>query len=221
MKVLIVDDEPGIRRYLERILELNGIEGSVASDSVEARAHLEHGAFDVILLDVSMPGESGWDLLQAIRAAGDETPVIFLTAHQSTEERVRGLRLGADDYIVKPFESEELLARLEAVHRRRKALPVLTVGPLRIDVGRRIVDLNGERIELSPREFDVLGELVQSAGRTVSRAELLRNVWGIEFDPGTKIVEVQVARLRRKLGRGTTSIIQTVVGEGYRLSEPD
>ena len=144
--------------------------------------------------------------------------MIFLTAHQSTEERVRGLRLGADDYIVKPFESEELLARLEAVHRRRKSLPVLTVGPLRIDVGRRIVDLNGERIELSPREFDVLGELVQSAGRTVSRAELLRNVWGIEFDPGTKIVEVQVARLRRKLGRGTTSIIQTVVGEGYRLS---
>lgn len=220
MKVLIIDDDPGVRKFLARVLDVHGWESEAVARPSEARPVLAEADFDAILLDVSMPGETGWEFLEAIRAEGDDTPVIFLTAHQTVEERVRGLRLGADDYVVKPFEPDELIARLEAVYRRRHSMPVLTVGPLRIDLARRVVELDGERIEISPREFEVLGELVQARGQTLSKAELLRRVWGIDFDPGTKVVEVQVARLRRKLARTGGQLIQTVIGEGYRLGDP-
>jgi len=171
-----------------------------------------------MLLDISMPEQSGWEFLEELREAGEEIPVIFLTAHHTVEERVRGLRMGADDYVLKPFEGPELIARIEAVVRRRESLPVFTVGELRIDLGRRLVERGGERIEVSPREFDVLGELVQARGKILSKSDLLSRVWGMDFDPGTKVVEVQVARLRRKLGRNQPALIETVVGKGYRVA---
>lgn len=221
MRILIVDDEPGVRRYVERALALHGTEGHAVATTSEAQDLLRREDYDAILLDIAMPGETGWEFLERLRAEGDETPVIFLTAHQSLDERVRGLRLGADDYVAKPFQPEELVARLEAVLRRRRSLPVLHVGPLKMDIGRRSVEVDGARIELSPREFDVLVELARAEGRVLSREKLLRSVWAIDFEPGTKVVEVQVARLRRKLGRGTRSdLVQTVVGEGYRLAVP-
>lgn len=219
MRVLIIDDDAGIRRFLERVLEVHEIQSLAVADPAEAHGLLDRDSFDAILLDISMPGESGWDFLGAIRAKGDDTPVLFLTAHQAVEERVRGLRLGADDYIVKPFEPDELIARLQAVLRRRHTMPVFQVGALRVDLVRRVVEVEGRRVEISPREFDVLAELVQARGRSLSKAELLKNVWGIDFDPGTKVVEVQVARLRRKLGAVGGGMIRTVVGEGYRLAE--
>lgn len=221
MRVLIIDDDALVRDSLDAVLSRAGIEAVAASCPEEARAvlgALENGAFDVILLDVSMPGETGWDFLQGLREGGDTTPTIFLTGSSTVEERVRGLEMGADDFIAKPFETKELMARIEAVVRRAQSLPIVEVGDLRIDLGRRVVERAGRRIEISPREFDVLRALGEARGRVLSRSELLDRVWGIHFDPGTNVVEVQMARLRRKVDRGARPLIQTVVGEGYRLS---
>jgi DNA-binding response OmpR family regulator len=223
LKILAVDDEPAVRSMISRILSTTESDCALAEDTREARRLLlgpDARGFDLILLDVRMPGTTGWEFLAELRAEGNDTPVIFLTGLDATEERVKGLRLGADDYIVKPFEPSELLARIEAVVRRRRAMPTLEVGDLWMDVGRRIVRRNGQRIDVSPGEFDLLRALMEARGAVVSRAELLAKVWGIDFDPGTKVVEVQVARLRKKIDRAGPPTIQTVVGEGYRIAAP-
>lgn len=187
-----------------------------SEDAREALQDRGEGYFDVILLDVALPGESGWDFLDSLRDSGNTTPVIFLTGSRALEERVRGLRLGADDYVVKPFETDELMARIEVVLRRQPASE-LEVGDLMIDLKRRLVQSGDRRIELSPRGFDLLRELAEARGRALSKDELLRRVWDIEFDPGTNVVEVQVARLRKKLQDHGASRIETVMGKGYRL----
>ncbi len=223
MRILAVDDDRDVRGSISRILAASGMECTCASDSLDARAVLlgpEAQHFDLILLDVVMPGVTGWEFLAELRAEGNDTAVIFLTGRDTTEERVKGLRLGADDYIVKPFEMAELLARIEAVVRRRRAMPILEVGDVWMDLGRRIVRRRGQRIDVSPGEFDLLRTLMEARGAPVSRAELLARVWGIEFDPGTKVVEVQIARLRRKIDRDGPPLIQTVVGVGYRIASP-
>jgi DNA-binding response OmpR family regulator len=221
VKVLIVDDDSKLRETLGRGLEEQGATCHGAASADEADGLLREaslGPFDVILLDVMMPGRSGWDLLRDLRARGDDTPVIFLTARHELEERVRGLELGADDYVLKPFEFRELTARVEAVLRRRSALPAMEVGELRVDLARHLIELAGSRVETSSREFDFLRTLAQKPGRTYTRKELLHEVWGIDFDPGTNVVDVLVARLRRKLERGgRPRLIETVIGEGYRL----
>ena len=218
MKLLVVDDDPKLRGYMERGLSDSGIECATAGDADEAAVLLEErGPFDAILLDVMMPGRDGWEFLEELRRGGDETPVLFLTARHAVEERVKGLRLGADDYIIKPFELRELLARVEAVTRRRDAVPCLEVADLRIDRAHRVVERGGLRVETSPREFEVLQALAEARGGVLSRAELLRRVWGITFDPETNVVDVAVARLRRKLGPAGRARIETVVGRGYRL----
>ena len=221
MRCLVVDDDPKFRSYISSGLQQSGIECRTASDGAAALAVLEspaEAAFDLILLDVMMPVKSGWELLHELRDKGRETPVIFVTARDAVEERVRGLKLGADDYIIKPFAFEELLARIDAVIRRRQSLPPLRLGDLELDLGRRLARLGGQTIELSPREFDVLRWLVQHPERVVSRSELLREVWGIDFDPETNVVDVHVARLRRKLERTGAAVIQTSRGEGYRIA---
>jgi len=223
VKLLIVDDDPQILSYVQRLLEGQGSECMTARAAGEALDILEKtdSPFDVILLDVSLPGRSGWEILDELRAGGDETPVIFLTGHHAVEERVKGLELGADDYIIKPFAASELLARVDAVVRRRQSLPVLEVGDLRLDLGRRIATRGEQRVDVSPREFDLLRTLMEARGGVLSRAQLLRDVWDLKFDPGTKVVEVQVARLRRKLDRTGPPMIQTLVGEGYRIHAPE
>ena len=172
---------------------------------------------DLILLDVMMPGKSGLEFLEELRASGSDIPVIFVTARRAVEDRVSGLKRGADDYILKPFEFDELIARIEAVVRRRQSIPVFEIGNLRIDVARRVVERGGERIDLSPKEFDLLRTLAEARGRIVSRTELLSVVWGISFDPETNVVDALVARLRRRLDRTGPQMIETVIGEGYRL----
>lgn len=220
VKVLIVDDDPKFGANLGEGLEAHGIESRVAASAEEA-LRLLHGEEpeppDVILLDVMLPRSSGWEMLETLRAEGQETPVIFVTARRSVGDRVRGLHAGADDYILKPFAFEELLARVHAVVRRRQSLPVISFGDLRIDLGRRSVERAGRRVELSPREFDVLRVLAENRGRVVSRAELLSNVWGIGFDPQTNVVDTVVARLRRRVERPREPLIETVVGSGYRI----
>jgi len=222
MRLLIVDDDPKLRNYVCAGLEQSGIEGVPAPDGQSALAILEDDSrgFDLILLDVMMPEITGWDLLADLRERGRETPVIFVTARDSVEERVRGLRLGADDYVIKPFAFQELIARIEVVIRRRKELPPIELGDLKLDLARRQARRADKAIDLSPREFDLLLALVRAEGRTLTRVELLRDVWDIAGEPATNLVDVHIGRLRRKLDAHGPSLIHTVRGEGYRLALP-
>jgi two-component system copper resistance phosphate regulon response regulator CusR len=220
VKLLLVDDDPKFRSYMQRGLQESGMRIETAESGERATQMLEEGspgAFDLLLLDVMLPQSSGWDVLERLRARGDPTPVIFLTARSAVEERVKGLRLGADDYVIKPFEFSELLARIEAVRRRNASSPVLCVGKLRLDLEHRAVDCGGVRIEMSPREFELLLTLARNKERVLTRDELLERVWGMQFDPGTNVVNVLIARLRRRLEPWAPGLIRTVVGEGYSL----
>lgn len=219
--VLIVDDEPDVCQYLSAHLHSVGVTSTIAHNGSQAIGEMNArrpGYFGIVLLDVSMPGQNGWDLLAALREAGDEVPVIFVSAHSSPEDRIRGLRLGADDFIVKPFSFDELLARMEAVLRRRRSLAPLCIGDLRLDLSRRKTERSGKPVDLSPREFDLLLALAKDPGSTFSRAQLLHDVWDMRFDPGTNLLDVHLGRLRKKLDRLGRPAIQTVRGEGYRLA---
>lgn len=220
VRILIVDDDPKLRSLLHRGLADHEMESEEVSSGEEALALLDaqDGArFDLILLDVMMPGSDGWEVLEKLRERADNTPTIFVTARDAVEERVKGLELGADDYIIKPFDFSELVARIEAVLRRRESLPILTRGPLSISVAERTVAVGGETHELSLKEFGLLMALVQAEGEIVERSELLEKVWGIDFDPQTNLVDVFIARLRNRLRPHGAKLIRTVRGKGYRL----
>ncbi len=224
MRALIVDDDSRFRRVTAIALEEAGFEYEDVADGESALAVLEErapGHFDVVLLDIEMPGLSGWDLLLAIRETGRETPVIFVTGRETVQERVRGLRSGADDYLVKPVEYEELVARVDAVVRRRRSLPTIHWEDLSLDLARRVVERAGSPVELSPREYDLLFALVQADGEPRSRQALLCEVWDMDFDTETNVIDVHIGRLRKKLNRLGTSLIETVRGEGYRMIRPD
>ena len=220
MRILVVDDDPKLREYVAAGLVESGGECATASDGESALELLANDpkSFDLILLDVMLPAKSGWELLDDLRERGQETPVIFVTARDTVEERVKGLKLGADDYVIKPFAFSELLARIEVVIRRRRMLPPIEVRDLRLDLGKRAAYRSDHRIDLSPREFDLLLGLVRAEGRTLSRADLLRDVWGFEREPETNLVDVHIGRLRRKLDRYGTALIETVRGSGYRIA---
>lgn len=174
---------------------------------------------DLLLLDVMMPSLSGWDVLERLREANVKTPAIFLTARQAIEDRVHGLELGADDYVIKPFAFAELNARIQAVMRRHGYREPISVGPLTVVRNRQRVEIHGKTLEVSPREHAFLELLAESPDRVFTRAELLEKLWEIQFDPGTNVVDVLVARLRRKLGPERSRWIETVVGQGYRLGD--
>ncbi|MBL8858899.1 MAG: response regulator transcription factor [Planctomycetes bacterium] len=221
VRVLIVDDEPDVCQYISALLHSAGVESEIALDGTAAIENIRSrrpGHFGLVLLDVSMPQQNGWEMLTALREAGDEVPVIFVSARDSTEDRVRGLRLGADDFVVKPFSFDELLARMEAVLRRRRSLAPLCIGELKLDMARRKTERCGKPVDLSPREFDLLLALSKSPGATLSRAQLLFDVWDMTFDPGTNLLDVHLGRLRKKLDRFGRPAIQTMRGEGYRLA---
>jgi DNA-binding response OmpR family regulator len=220
VNLLLVDDDPKFRGFMQKGLQESGMRIETAESGEQAMALLDSrgpGTYDLLLLDVMLPKSTGWEVLERLRQRGDPTPVIFLTARSAVEERVKGLRLGADDYVIKPFEFSELLARIEAVRRRHAQPSVLLIGELRLDLERRVVDCRGARIEMSPREFDLLLTLVRARGQVLTRGELLEKVWGMEFDPGTNVVNVLIARLRRRLEAWAPGLIRTVVGEGYLL----
>ncbi len=220
MRLLVVDDDPKLRSYVCSGLEQSGITCESAADGQTALDLLKNDTkgFDLILLDIMMPAKSGWELLADMREQGRETPVIFVTARDSVEERIKGLKLGADDYVIKPFAFTELLARVEVVLRRRRALPPIEFADLRLDLSRRRVQRAGSDVDLSPREFDLLLALARADGKVLSRVDLLRDVWGIEGEPQTNLVDVHIGRLRRKVDAHGPSLIHTVRGEGYRLA---
>jgi two-component system copper resistance phosphate regulon response regulator CusR len=217
---LIVDDDPASRRYTSMALEESEIDHEAvdcAAQAREALAKADGHPFDVMLLDVELPGTKGWEFLMELRGDGIMIPVIFVSVRESLEDRVHGLNLGADDYIVKPFEFTELVARLRAVLRRSFRSEAVGIADLKVDPQGRRVERDGVAIELTPREFEVFWVLAQAAGRLVSQKEVLSRVWGIDFDPETKQVEVHIHRLRKKLETGGRVLIDTVYGEGYRL----
>lgn len=221
MRLLLVDDDAAFRKTLALPLRAQDVRVDEADDGTRALEILSsnpRGAFDLILLDIDMPAKNGWELLDEVREQGDDVPVIFVTGREKSEDMVRGLKLGADDYVVKPVVFDELFARLEAVLRRRAALPSARFADIELDLARRKVERDGHRVDLSPKEFDLLYALVKAQGEVLSREALLRDVWDIDFDPGTNILDVHIGRVRKKLDRHGRPAIQTVRGEGYRMA---
>ncbi len=222
MKLLLVEDEPKMARMLQRGLSEEGFQVDVCAKGEDARGQAESVAYDVILLDWGLPDVDGLSLLRGWRAAGLATPVLMLTARGSTGEKVAGLRAGADDYLVKPFDFEELLARLEALARRRGAQLVSpSFGSVTLDTRRRTFKREAKEVELTAREYALARELFAQAGEVLTRARLLSAVWGTDFDGAPNVVDVYVGYLRDKLGAVGASDVQIapVRGVGYRLQK--
>ena len=220
MRVLVVEDEPAIADFIERGLRAEGYRVEVTADGTEGERKALGGDFDLVVLDVMLPGRSGLEVLAAIRRERTALPVILLTARGEIEDKVLGLDAGATDYVTKPFSFEELTARIRAHLRAPLAAEPSTIGAAGIDIDllTRRVTRNGDAIALSPTEFDLLAYFVRHPGEVLSRERILRSVWGYEFEPRTNIVQVYVGYLRRKLGRpGNPAPIETVRAVGYRL----
>ncbi len=216
MKILIIEDAIRLGRFLLQGLEEEGYRAMLARSLGEARELLREQDFQLILVDRMLPDGDGLALIRALRSAGDDTPAICLSAMDAVDDRVAGLREGADDYLTKPFSYEELLARIDSVTRRRRPAvrEQIAIGDLVIDLPGRRVTRGGRRCELTTREFDLLCTLARNQGRVLSRTQLLEQVWGLQYDPGTNVVDVYIRYLRRKLGDG---LIHTVRGVGYVL----
>jgi two-component system, OmpR family, response regulator len=225
MKLLIVEDDKEAAAYLKRALSEVGHTVDAASTGRSGLMLAAGETYDVIILDRMLPEIDGLAILRTIRASGVQTPVLLLTALGGIDDRVEGLEAGGDDYLVKPFALAELLARVNALARRPPTQEVrteLSVADLRLDLLKRTVTRGGQRIELQPREFQLLEYLLRHAGRVVTRTMLLESVWDFHFDPKTNIVETHMSRLRGKVDRGHgAELIHTVRGAGYVLREPD
>ena len=222
MQILVVEDEPKVGNALRDGLEAEGYMMTLARTGEEGFFHASVRAFDLIILDVMLPGTDGIEVLRTLRKRGTKTPVLLLTAKDAIEDRVVGLDAGADDYLVKPFAFAELSARIRALMRRNKVEPVsvLIIGSLEVDPDRRAVTREGSRIDLTPREFDLLEYLARNQGRVVSREMLARDVWKetARATPLDNVIDVHIARLRRKVDDPfSTKLLQTVRGVGFML----
>ncbi|MEW6448477.1 MAG: response regulator transcription factor [Bacillota bacterium] len=225
LRILVVDDETRIRDLLHKYLAAEGFEVGEAADGEKALADVRGGTWDLVILDLMLPGRDGWDVCRQIRKTLD-IPVIMLTARGDEVDRVLGLELGADDYIVKPFSPREVVARVKAVLRRtgkrRNSESRLEVAGIVIDPDARTVAVRGEPVALTPKEFDLLLVLAMSPGRVFRREELLNLVWGYDFYGDSRTVDTHVTRLREKMGRaGAPPFITTVWGVGYKFEVRD
>ncbi len=225
MRVLVVEDEPKLAQYLHQGLSENGYVVDVARDGIEGRRLATGGSYDLMLLDVMLPGVDGYGVLAALRAEDSKTPVLMLTARDKIEDRVKGLEGGADDYLVKPFAFSELLARMGALLRRGafaspQAATVLRLADLEVDLVSRRCTRGAQRLDLTAKEFNLLALLTRRRGQILSRTTLAEQVWDMHFDSDTNVVEVAVRRLRAKLDDPfPTRLLHTVRGMGYVLEE--
>ncbi|OMB99728.1 DNA-binding response regulator [Mycobacterium sp. NS-7484] len=222
--VLMVDDDPDVRTSVARGLRHSGFDVRVAASGKEALRLLSNESHDALVLDVQMPELDGVAVVTALRALGNEIPICVLSARDTVNDRIAGLEAGADDYLTKPFDLGELVARLNALLRRaslgERPSDTMTVGALTIDTARRLVFVNGDRVDLTKREFDLLAVLAENAGVVLSRQRLLELVWGYDFDVDTNVADVFISYLRRKLERpDVPRVIHTVRGIGYVLRE--
>ena len=224
MNVLVVEDEKKIADFVRSGLEEQGYAVDLFRNGDEGYTAATTRSYDLIILDIMLPGRDGLSILKNLRSKGHTVPVLLLTARAEPDERVEGLNLGADDYLTKPFYFEELVARVNALIRRASGdqLSLLQVGGLVANLISREVSLDGEPLELTTREFNLLEMLMRSPGRVYTRTQLLDHVWGYDFNPGTNVVDVCIRRLRRKLEENdASSLIETIRGVGYRIRKPD
>ncbi|MEP7345374.1 MAG: response regulator transcription factor [Gemmatimonadaceae bacterium] len=218
MKVLVIEDDPTVGSFIKRGLEEQRWRVELTADGEEGERLAGSEAYDVVILDMRLPGKSGLDVLQSLRARGFEKPVLVLTAQDAVDAKVRTLRAGADDYVTKPFAFEELLARVEALARRPRALAssVVRIADLELNRDTREVSRAAEPIELTPKEYAVLEYLMRHTGRVMSRTLITEYAWGYHFDPGTNIVDVVINHLRKKIdAKAERKLITTVRGVGY------
>jgi two-component system OmpR family response regulator len=222
--ILVVDDEEGVRDLLGDALRVAGYSVSAATDGMAALTALRNAVADLLVVDINMPVMDGFELLEQLRKKGDYTPALMLSARGEKADVTRGLRLGADDYVTKPFGLEELLLRVGAILRRTKAAvvenSVLRCGPLSLDEDQHKVFYSDQEVELSPTEFKLLQELMRNKGRVLTKSALLRDVWEIDFETETSVLDTYISYLRKKLNRDNLEFIRTVRGVGYQLVEP-
>mgnify|MGYP000885713721 CR=1 FL=1 len=225
MKLLIIEDEPKTGDYLQHGLREAGFAVELATNGPDGLHLALEGDHDLLILDVMLPGLDGWQLLQRLREQGRQVPVLFLSARDQVEDRVKGLELGADDYLVKPFSFAELLARVRTIVRRGRSgaeATVMQVADLELDLLRRRVTRAGRRIDLTAEEFGLLELLLRRQGEVLPRSLIASQVWDMNFDSDTNVIEVAVRRLRAKIDDGfSPKLIQTVRGMGYVLELPE
>ena len=222
MNVLLIEDEPRVADFIDRGLRAESHGVSVAKSGGEGIELARSGEFDVIVLDLMLPDMHGYDVCNKLRLEGDHTPILMLTAMDTLDDKIKGLKVGADDYLTKPFDFDELLARMEALVRRSHHFApssnVLQVADLVLDKDLLEVKRGGDAIKLTAKELAILELLMSGPGRVLSRTRILNHVWGYSEDPLTNVVDVYIARLRKKVdGAGRQPLLETVRGHGYRL----
>ena len=224
MKLLVIEDDPVASGYLCKALKESGHVVDVVDDGMQGLQRATSDSFDVLIIDRMLPSLDGLTVIETLRKSGNDTPVLIVSALGEVDERVRGLRSGGDDYLVKPYAFAELLARVEVLAGRRSGdgpVTRLEVADLELDLLSRSVKRAGESIELQPREFTLLEYLMRHAGQVVTRTMLLEAVWDFHFDPQTNVIDVHISRLRGKIDKGfDAALIHTVRGAGYSLREP-
>lgn len=224
MKILVVEDEPKLASFVKKGLEEQSCEVDIAYDGQVGRTMALSNTYDVIVMDVNLPKMNGFDVVQSLRQERVRTPVLMLTAMGSVDDKLTGFESGADDYLVKPFEFRELMARLRALTKRGNEAGmqanVLKVADLELDLNEKVARRGDKRIELTAKEFGLLDYLMRNRGRVVSRVDIAEKVWDIHFDTGTNVIDVYVNFLRKKIDKDfPTKLIHTVIGMGYMLKE--
>ena len=224
MRILVVEDERDLNLLIQKVLKKAGYTVDGCCDGEEAQLHLLGAEYDAILLDVMMPKKDGYTLVRELREQGADTPVLFLTARDSVSDRVKGLDLGADDYLIKPFDFDELLARIRAMTRKHAGQRTnrFTAGDLILDVEQRRVTRGGEEVQLLPKEYSILEYLLRNKGKVLSREQIEDRIWNYEYSGSSNNVDGYMSRLRKKLdGSREQKLIHTVKGVGWTVREPE
>jgi two-component system, OmpR family, copper resistance phosphate regulon response regulator CusR len=226
VNILIVEDEPKVANFIKQGLEENLYTAEIAYDGITGKAMALSNKYELIILDINLPQLNGFQLCKVIRENNQAVPILMLTALSGVEEKVKGFDYGADDYLLKPFEFKELLARIKALLKRTTVIPVaqtiIKIADLEINRDSKSVSRNGNKIELTAKEFSLLEYLAMNKEKVISRIEISEHVWGIHFDTGTNVVDVYVNFLRKKMDTGfKTKLIHTRIGQGYILKETD
>jgi two-component system copper resistance phosphate regulon response regulator CusR len=223
MKILVVEDEPKVASFIKQGLEEQRNEVDLATDGTVGQKKALENNYDVVVLDVMLPHQSGFDICKNMRAVGVDTPVLMLTALNTTEDKLTGFDMGADDYLIKPFEFKELLARLKALSKRKKTESLsakLTIADLIVDTDAKVVRRTNKIIDLTHKEYDLLVYLMKNQNKVVSRSDISENVWDIHFDTRTNVIDVYINFLRKKIDKDySPKLIHTVVGMGYMIKQ--